>query len=252
MREALYAAHPEAYDALYAEKSYAAEAAWVLDRFEAVGSDGDRALVVGCGTGEHDRHLLEAGFDVTGVDRYEAMVERAREKNPDATYATDALPDLSVEGRYDLVWAPFTVVNHLPRSDLGAAVRAMADRLAPGGLLLFDTLDVDFEDGDGDGDRDGESPARFRAHPDPGGDGFYARLVQNYETDEGRYRWDSLVLTPDGEWFVDRHTLTSFDPAFVAGVVAGAGLSPTVHDEWYGTGDIPGHAVFEGRADETE
>lgn len=240
MTEALYAEYPAAYDALYADKPYAEEAAWVCDRFEEAGNGGDRALVVGCGTGAHDGHLLDAGFDVTGVDRYEGMVERARERTPGVSYAVDALPDLDVEGSYDLVWAPFTVVNHLPRGELGAAVRSMVDRLAPGGLLLFDTLDVQTEDG--------ESPTRLRAHPDPEGDGFYARLVQTYETDDGRYRWDSLVLTPDGEWFVDRHTLTNFDPAFVAGVLAGAGLDPTVHEEWYGTEDIPGHAVFEGRA----
>jgi len=223
MSEALYARRPEVYDALYADKPYDDEVEWVLDRFAAErGSvpETPTALVVGCGTGEHSRRLEAAGMDVTGVDRYGAMVERAREKSA-ATFRVDRLPDLSVEGSYDLVWAPFTVLNHLPTPDLGAAVRAMVERLASDGLLVVDVLTVA---------SGGEGPGLSTYDAE---EGEYARLTQVHPAEGDRHQYDSLVVTPEGDVFVDTHDYYDHDVSFVEGVLAGAGLSASVED-WYG------------------
>lgn len=235
MSEALYAERPAVYDALYAEKPYGEEVEWVLDRFRERGSGGDRALVVGCGTGEHSRRLVDRGFDVTGVDRYRAMVERAREKS-DATFRVDALPDLSVSGSFDLVWAPFTVINHLGPAEVGPAVRAMADRVVDGGVLVVDSLAVTPDD---------ETQTPHLSTYDAG-DGLYARLTAIHPTGGDHHAYESLVFTPDGEWFVDTHDYYDHDEAFLEGVLAGAGLAVDVHD-WYGLDDPPEEgAVFVG------
>jgi SAM-dependent methyltransferase len=248
MNEALYAERPAVYDVLYADKEYDREVAWVLDRFEERGNGGDRALVVGCGTGEHARRLVDRGFDVTGVDRYEAMVERARTKS-DAEFRVGRLPDLNVEGVYDLVWAPFTVANHLPPADFGASLRAMAERVADSegrsrsgdraqsgdrGVLVVDTMSVPDE----------ETPPRLYSYEGP--DGEYARLVQTHSVGDRRRRWDSLVFGPDGDFFVDTHDLWNYGEAFVTGAFSGAGLDVTVHD-WYGSNESVDGSVFVGQ-----
>lgn len=234
MSEALYAERPDVYDVLYADKDYEGEVEWVCDRLADHGVDAGNALVVGCGTGEHSARLEARGFDVTGVDRYEAMVERARTKSG-AEFTFDRLPDLSVDGSYDLVWAPFTVVNHLPPDEFGASVRSMADRLSGGGLLVVDTISVPDE----------ETPPRLRAYEGP--DGEYARMVQTYHVEGRRSRWDSLVFTPDGGVFVDTHDLWNYDEAFVEGVFAGAGLA-VESSGWYGSGESDDEAsVYVGR-----
>lgn len=232
MSEALYAERPEVYDALYAEKPYDAEVEWVLEAFERLGNGGRRALVVGCGTGEHSRRLTGYGFDVTGVDRYEAMVERARTKS-EADFRVDRLPDLSVEGSYDLVWAPFTVLNHVAAADVGPAVRAMVRRLAEGGVLVADVLGAWSTDGE-------PHLSTYDAS-----DGTYARLTRIDEAEGDRHDYESLVFTPEGDVFVDTHDYYDHDDAFLEGVLAGAGLEVTVRD-WYGLEDVERGTVFLG------
>lgn len=72
-----------------------------------------------------------------GVDEYPAMVERAQTKS-DPEFHVNSLPELSVGGTFDLAWLPFTVVQHLRPDELGESFRPLADRLADGGLLVFD------------------------------------------------------------------------------------------------------------------
>lgn len=219
MSEALYAEHPEVYDALYREKEYDAEVAFAVKRLD--DPAGARALVVGCGTGEHARRLVDRGVEVVGVDRYAAMVERARTKS-DATFRVDALPDLSVAETFDLVWLPFTVVNHLDPDELEPALDACADRVADGGLLLVDSM-VMPEEG---------APPGLRSHRTA--EGSYARLAQVHRVDGRRYRWDSVVFTPDGEFFVDVHDLTDFEAAELAARLEERGFAVEAHDGYAG------------------
>ena len=60
MSDALYEQYPVVYDALYAEKPYDIEVEFVTEYVEA----GDRVLVVGCGTGEHSRRLVDAPAEI--------------------------------------------------------------------------------------------------------------------------------------------------------------------------------------------
>ena len=173
----------------HAEKPYDAEVEFVTEYVQT----GARVLVVGCGTGEHSRRLADRGFEVVGVDPSEAMLERARKKSG-ATFLVGSLPQLPVDGRFDLVFAPFTVVNHLEPGTVEASLEALADRLAPGGTLVLDTVSMPVDGSD----------VALQAHDRP--DGSYARLFQVHDRGEGRYRWDSLVFTPEG-WFVDVHDL---------------------------------------------
>ena len=251
MEQALYA-HPEAYDALYAEKDYEGEVAFVIDRFEALGNGGSAALVVGCGTGGHSVHLVERGFDVVGIDPNPAMIERAREK-VDASFRVGGLPDLDVEGSpgveglsgvqepsgvegpFDLVWAPYTVLNYLEPDEVGPAVRALSAATADDGVVVVDVGDFHATD----------APA-FQVADGPGGG--CARLSQFRRVDDDHVRMDALVFF-DGEWFADRHVVTDVDPGAVAHEFTALGYSVETHD-WYGSPtsmDDPTVIVAHGR-----
>lgn len=206
--------HPAVYDALYAGKPYGEEVAFVLDRAPAA----DRALVVGCGTGEHARRLHEAGVDAVGVDPSAAMIRRARRKS-DAEFLVGTLPELPIDGRFDLVLVPFTVINHLLPEKLAPALSALADRVADeGGLLVLDT---------------GEFPERdapaLQTATGPAGD--CARLLQFRHLEDRRVRMDAVVFH-DSSWFVDRHDLTAFDDETVALSLAELGFVVKRQD-WY-------------------
>lgn len=215
--------HPEAYDALYWAKDYVGETAFMLERSTAYGNDGTDALIIGCGTGRHSAHLREAGFDVLGVDPNPAMLKAAQARS-DATFETGGLPDFRVDGTFDLVWAPFTVLNYLAPDDVEPALDALAAVLAKNWLLVVDL---------------GAFPNMTspRLEIAPGDDGGYARLPQFYRPDDGPcVMMDALVFTSE-EWFVDRHTLTAVPETIVTGALAERGFTVDGYG-WYGSSSI--------------
>jgi len=109
---------------------------------------------------------------------------------------------------------------------LAESLRALADRLADGGLLVFDQIVT------------GEEGTRPRLHTYPADEGTYARLTHVHEAGDAEYRWDSLVFTPDGDFFADTHLLADYDPEYLAGVCDALGLSLDVHG-WYDETAVP-------------
>ncbi|MEV5484374.1 MULTISPECIES: class I SAM-dependent methyltransferase [Streptomyces] len=97
-----------------------------------------RALDIGCGDGLLVRKLARRIPEVTGVDRSSAMIRLAREagaRTPNATFVEAdfmTAADGVLPGPYDFLSA-VAVLHHL---DFTAAVRRMADLLAPGGRLV--------------------------------------------------------------------------------------------------------------------
>jgi SAM-dependent methyltransferase len=94
-----------------------------------------RALDVGCGPGLFDRHL-GSGLVLHGVDVSPAMVERAREANPEASYRVyDGRRLPYGDGELDVVFA-VCVLHHVDPPDRPAIAAEMARVARPGGLVL--------------------------------------------------------------------------------------------------------------------
>lgn len=104
-----------------------------------------RVLDVGCGNGRFGRFLarnLDSGIHYHGLDHTPALLDAAR-----AAFA-NILPDAVLEerdiverppdtGQYDLV-VLFGVLHHVPGyAGRCALLQALANRVAPGGLLVF-------------------------------------------------------------------------------------------------------------------
>lgn len=231
--------YPEVYDALYEGKAYDGETRFVVEQLRRRAGGGDSALVVGCGTGEHSRRLAERGFDVTGVDKHPEMVRRARAK-ADGSFVAGALPDLGVGGTYDLVLAPFTVVNYLPPADVERSMEALAGRLADGGVLVFDVAQLPAEDRD--------VYPLFQFAPTDGG--AYARLFQVRRIDEAYARWESVVFTPDGEFVLDHHVLHHHPRDRLVGLLERLGLSVDVQDGYDVADPEAALTVFVGESDD--
>lgn len=199
MEQEIYS-HPRAYDLLYQWIDYEAEVAFVLDRSEQRGVEEGSALIVGCGTGNHARHLTRHDFDVVGVDPQIEMLERARKKS-NARFAVDSLPDLDVEDEFELVWAPYNVVQYLDEDELHSGLRSLANVVAESGVLVFDLGEI----------RPMESPD-FRISADE--DATCAHLTQTHRIAENRVQRNTIFFVGD-DWFFDQHTLSNFDLATV-------------------------------------
>lgn len=113
----------------------------VIETIDRYAVEGGRALDVGCGTGFLLERLAERGYRGVGVDLSEESVgfAKARLEEIGAADRLDAVVGSAYEpprGPFDLITLT-DVLEHL--EDPRACLRALADRLAPGGLLVVST-----------------------------------------------------------------------------------------------------------------
>jgi 2-polyprenyl-6-hydroxyphenyl methylase/3-demethylubiquinone-9 3-methyltransferase len=111
---------------------------WSLDECSLKPLTGKSALDVGCGAGLLAEPLARLGAKVTAVDAAPGLIAaaelHARGQELDIDYRVAAVEELS--GAFDLVTS-LEVVEHV--AEPAAFIRALAARLAPGGLLILST-----------------------------------------------------------------------------------------------------------------
>ena len=98
---------------------------------------GASVLDIGCGTGEPiARHLIETGFDVTGVDAAPAMIALCRPRFPNAPWIEADMRTLALQRRFDAIiaWDSFF---HLDQTEQRAMFPIFQRHIAPAGVLLF-------------------------------------------------------------------------------------------------------------------
>jgi SAM-dependent methyltransferase len=146
-----------AYDALVAPAGIGA--AFVAATLAARGVQ-PGALVVdaGCGTGAHSRALAARGYRVIGIDASAELIAQARRESPSLELVVADLRD----------WRPAEpaaavlcrgVLNDL-LTEREAALRALGEMLAPGGVLVADVRDWERSAARYAGGRGAESRAR--------------------------------------------------------------------------------------------
>ena len=96
------------------------------------------ALDVGCGAGLLAEPLARLGAKVTGIDAAPELIAVARDHAAAQGLAIDyrAGDVQQLGGQFDLVTS-MEVIEHV--ADPGAFLKALAARLAPGGLLVLST-----------------------------------------------------------------------------------------------------------------
>jgi SAM-dependent methyltransferase len=97
---------------------------------------GARSLLhLGCGAGGLD-HTFKRHFAVTGVDLSPAMLEIARQVNPEITYLQGDMRSIDLAQRFDVVAIPDSIDYMVTLADLRSAITTSARHLEPGGVLL--------------------------------------------------------------------------------------------------------------------
>lgn len=130
------------YDLLYRDKEYAAETEYVHNLIQA-GSPGARNILnLGCGSGRHDRFLVERGYVVTGVDLSAEMLTTARNAatgNDALEYVQGDVRSVRLGKTFDVVISLFHVMSYqVTNQDLLAACATAHTHLKPGGTFIFD------------------------------------------------------------------------------------------------------------------
>ncbi|MBK9740019.1 MAG: class I SAM-dependent methyltransferase [Actinobacteria bacterium] len=127
------------YDEIVVDPCYSQWADFLHERWSSDPAGVSTVLDVCCGTGLMDAVLIARGYHVVGVDASPAMLARARRLlGPDVALVETTLPELTVEGVFDAAISTFDGLNYLTPTDFTTTLSVVADRLRPGGWLVFD------------------------------------------------------------------------------------------------------------------
>lgn len=100
---------------------------------------------LGCGGGDWAEGLVEAGYQVVGVDFSPALISLASQRVPSVEFHVGSIWSYSIP-QCRAVTALGEVVCYRaddnPKYDLGNLVRKVHEALEPGGLLIFDVAEV--------------------------------------------------------------------------------------------------------------
>jgi SAM-dependent methyltransferase len=129
---------PDLYDVVFASKDYAREAEEIHRIVQERAPSASSLLDVACGTGRH-LECLQRWYEVEGLDRDPAMLDRARPRLPDARLHVADMRDFDLGRRFDAVTCLFSATAEVgTREGLQSAIACMADHLRTGGVLLVE------------------------------------------------------------------------------------------------------------------
>jgi SAM-dependent methyltransferase len=100
-------------------------------------------LNIGCGGGKNVLNLKQE-FTVTGVDLSPAMLEQAKELNPECTFVQGDMRTIRLGRAFDAVLMDDAISHMNCRADFAAAFRTAYAHLNPGGVMIA-TPDVTIE-----------------------------------------------------------------------------------------------------------
>lgn len=219
---ALYADLSGYYDRFCLEVDYAAQCDFATRVARTFGdSDGQAYLDLACGTGQHLAHMTARGFTGTGLDNSQAMLDQAAARCPGLEWLCCDLAAFDTPGRFDLITCFLYSIHYShPRARLRETLARAYAALRPGGVLLFDLVDMA-----GIGTRDavtrlddGEARYTFRSGWRYPGSGETLALEVSIEREDaqGRQQWQ------------DRHAMTAIGIAEVRTAMRELGFEVTV------------------------
>jgi SAM-dependent methyltransferase len=125
------------YDLLYKTKDYDREVAFIEEVFEAYHKP-KKLLELGCGTGNYTQRLYQKGYDLTGIDLSDNMLNVAKGKC-ECEFLKGNIRDISLNKKFDVCLAMFAVMGYITRnSDIIQTLKNIHKHLEPNGLFIFD------------------------------------------------------------------------------------------------------------------
>jgi SAM-dependent methyltransferase len=206
-------------------------AAGILSLLEPVRVREGVVVELGCGSGLLTRHLVDAGHRVIATDASPAMLDLARRHVPGVDDIRQlVLPDDPIPPA-DAIVSVGHVLSYLPDEEaIDRAFVAIAEALAPDGVLAVDICDLEW----GEARRD--APAHGRVGED------WAIITEYSTPAPNRFVREMAVFVRDdtGAWHRDdeRHDNVLVDTRRLPALLARHGVAARVDDR-FGDEDLP-------------
>jgi SAM-dependent methyltransferase len=94
-------------------------------------------LDVGCGGGIKTRYISDKGYDATGIDFSDKMIEIAKRENPGVEFGVVDMYDVdTIAKTFDGIFVQAALL-HIPKAQVMEVLTKMKDKLNPNGLLYI-------------------------------------------------------------------------------------------------------------------
>jgi len=98
-------------------------------------------LEIGCGSGHLARILFGKGYKISGVDRYEEMLQIARKRLPEVEFIQQDIRKLKLDRKFDAIIAMGRMFTYMTTNkDVEQSISSVARCLNPNGIFLFDNF----------------------------------------------------------------------------------------------------------------
>lgn len=139
---ALYTDLSRYYDLMCADINYREQSDYVHRINRIFGNGGKRYLDLGCGTGPHVRFFIEYGFDCSGLDIHEPMLNIARQRNPEAIFFQGDMSRFTIAEPCDLITIFLYSIHYNQSIDnLMRCIASAHAALGEGGVFCFNAVD---------------------------------------------------------------------------------------------------------------
>lgn len=131
------------YNAFYQDKDYKLEAMQIDELLKKYGNNIGKIINYGCGTGKHDIELVRLGYQCTGIDLSELMIDiaqkNAKQEGMLIDFSVSDIRGYESKKKYDAVISLFHVMSYQNKNrDILAAFQSARRVLNKGGVFLFD------------------------------------------------------------------------------------------------------------------
>jgi len=129
------------YNLLYSDKNYKEEIDYIQTLIKNYSTiPVSEILNLGCGTGNHDLFLAKNGYNITGVDLSENMIEIAKNQNiKNTNFLVADVRNLNLDKKFDAIISLFHVASYqTSNEDLQQYFETAYKHLNTNGIFIFD------------------------------------------------------------------------------------------------------------------
>jgi len=132
------------YDLMCADINYQAQSYGVRRLHQLLGNDGDTHLDLACGTGPHIRHFIDFGYESSGLDINQPMLDIAQSRCPEARFLLGDMCNFEPDEPLDLITCFLYSIHYSAGTEkLKQCIASVYRALKPGGVFCFNSVDKD-------------------------------------------------------------------------------------------------------------
>ncbi|OAN11537.1 SAM-dependent methyltransferase [Photobacterium jeanii] len=130
------------YDLMCADINYEAQSRQIHRLHQLFGNSGKKHLDLACGTGPHVRHFIDLGYQSSGLDINQPMLDIALTRCPEAHFSLGNMCQFSVDSKLDLITCFLYSIHYSnDLAELENCIKSVHVALNKGGIFCFNAVD---------------------------------------------------------------------------------------------------------------